>query len=251
MQFSLLFSLGALAAVSAAPSSPLVLEARQTGTLCDQYAYWSGNGYELLNNLWGKDAATSGSQCVTLDGTTNAGLAWRTNWTWSGGPESVKSFVYAGKQFPKGRTIQSISSMHTSVSWRYSTEKLRANVAYDMFTAADPNHANSFGDYEVMIWLARLNNAKPIGGDMGIRSIGGRSYNLWVGYNGAMKVFSFVAVGNQYDWSGDAKLFFDYLKDNERYPADSQNLIVYQFGTEAFVGGPATMTVSQFAANVN
>lgn len=27
--------------------------------------------------------------------------------------------------------------------------------------------------------------------------------------------------------------------------------LVYQFGTEAFTGGPATMTVSQFSASIN
>ncbi|KAK3985047.1 glycoside hydrolase family 12 protein [Cladorrhinum sp. PSN332] len=249
MKFSLFLH---LAVAAAAPSSVVTtLETRQQRTLCNLYDYWSGNGYELLNNLWGKDTATSGSQCTYLTSSSNSGISWSTTWTWAGGPDSVKSYVYSGKQITKGRTIQSISSMPSSVSWRYNTENMRANVAYDIFTAADPNHVNSFGDYEVMIWLARLNNVYPIGSDMGIRSIGGKSYNLWTGMNGNMKVFSFVAVGNQYDWNGDAKLFFNYLSDNEGYPASQQNLIVYQFGTEAFVGGPATMTVSRFSASVN
>ena len=43
-------------------------------SLCDLYAYWSGSGYELLNNLWGKDTATSGSQCTYLDGTAGGGI---------------------------------------------------------------------------------------------------------------------------------------------------------------------------------
>jgi xyloglucan-specific endo-beta-1,4-glucanase len=52
----------------------------------------------------------------------------------------------------RGRKITSIGSMQTSVSWSYSTTNIRANVAYDIFTAADPNHSNSSGDYELMIW---------------------------------------------------------------------------------------------------
>lgn len=53
-----------LSLVSLAAATPLgSLEERQSTTLCGQYSYWSGNGYEVLNNLWGKDAATSGSQC--------------------------------------------------------------------------------------------------------------------------------------------------------------------------------------------
>lgn len=145
---SLLF-LASLAA--AVPSAPV--EKRQIQTLCDQYAYWSGSGYEANNNLWGRDAASSGEQCTYIDGASDAGVQWHTTWRWEGSPNNVKSYVYAGKQFDRGRTISSISSMQTSVSWAYdTTQNVRANVAYDIFTAEDPNHVNSSGDYEVMIW---------------------------------------------------------------------------------------------------
>ena len=140
-----------LSSLTAAASLPA--EKRQQKTLCDQYAYWSGNGYEMNNNLWGRGSASSGSQCTYLDSASNNGIQWRTTWTWNGSPNNVKSYVYAGKQVTKGRKISAISSMPTSVAWRYSTENgVRANVAYDIFTAADPNHDNSSGDYELMIW---------------------------------------------------------------------------------------------------
>lgn len=137
-----------MAAVLAAP-----LEKRQIVTLCDQYAYWSGNGYEANNNLWGRDAATSGEQCTYINGASDAGVQWYTTWTWDGSPDNVKSYVYTGKLFDTGRTISSINTMQTSVSWAYdTTENVRANIAYDIFTAQDPNHDRSSGDYEVMIW---------------------------------------------------------------------------------------------------
>lgn len=143
---SSLLSIGALSA----PSVPPLLERQQS--LCAQYAYWSGNGYEILNNLWGQSAASSGSQCTYVDGSSSNGVSWHTAWTWQGGENNVKSYVYSGKQIAKGRNISSISSMQTSVSWSYNTQNVRANVAYDIFTAADPNHATSSGDYELMIW---------------------------------------------------------------------------------------------------
>jgi xyloglucan-specific endo-beta-1,4-glucanase len=139
-----------LAAAAVVQSATLVT--RQQKTLCDLYAYWSGNGYELLNNLWGKDSATSGSQCTYLDGTSNNGVQWHTTWTWQGGPNNVKAYPYMGRQVAKGKTISSINKMPTSVTWKYDNENIRANVAYDVFTAADPNHVNSSGDYELMIW---------------------------------------------------------------------------------------------------
>jgi xyloglucan-specific endo-beta-1,4-glucanase len=145
-----------LSAATLALSSPLQPESqivpRQQRTLCELYAYWSGNGYELLNNLWGKDSATSGSQCTYLDGTNNGGIQWHTTWTWQGGENNVKSYPYSGRQFSRGKRISSISRMPTTINWQYDNENIRANVAYDVFTATDPNHVNSSGDYELMIW---------------------------------------------------------------------------------------------------
>lgn len=122
-------------------------------TLCSQYAYWSGNGYDLNNNLWGQSAASSGSQCTYLDGSSSNGVSWSTSWNWQGGENNVKSYVYSGRQMQTGRLISSISGMPTSASWSYSTTNgVRANVAYDLFTASNPNHSTSSGDYELMIW---------------------------------------------------------------------------------------------------
>lgn len=235
--------------VAAAPST--LLEERQQQTLCQQYGYWSGAGYELNNNLWGKNAASSGSQCTYLDSASGGGIAWHTTWNWQGGQNNVKSYVYSGRQVPKGRLISSIGSMQTSVSWSYNTNNVRANVAYDLFTASDPNHSASSGDYELMIWLAKIGDIYPIGSSVGTVNVAGRSWNLWVGMNGAMKVFSFVAPTPMNSFSADVKQFYQYLQNRQGYPAGNQYLLTFQFGTEAFTGGPATMGVSQFSANVN
>nr|7EE2_A Chain A, glycoside hydrolase family 12 beta-1,3-1,4-glucanase [Chaetomium sp.]7EEE_A Chain A, glycoside hydrolase family 12 beta-1,3-1,4-glucanase [Chaetomium sp.]7EEJ_A Chain A, glycoside hydrolase family 12 beta-1,3-1,4-glucanase [Chaetomium sp.] len=226
------------------------LDKRQQVTLCEQYGYWSGNGYEINNNLWGRDSATSGWQCSYLDGSSDSGIQWHTTWEWQGGQHDVKSYVYSGKQFPRGQRITSINSMQTSVSWYYDTTNVRANVAYDIFTAADPNHVNSSGDYELMIWLAKYGDVQPIGSPVGTVHVNGRNWELWIGMNGNMKVFSFIAPSPLNSWSGEVKEFFNYLQYNQGYPAGDQHLIVFQMGTEAFTGGPATMTVSHFSANI-
>ncbi|KAK3395153.1 glycoside hydrolase family 12 protein [Podospora didyma] len=244
-----LLSASSAAWASALPAQPVA--SRQLKTLCEQYAYWSGNGYEVLNNLWGKDAATGGSQCTYVDGTANNGVQLHTTWTWQGGPNNVKSYIYIGKQVTKGRKISQISSMQTTTNWSYNTNNVRANVAYDVFTAADPNHVNSSGDYELMIWLARLGDIYPIGSSTGTVTVAGRTWDLWVGMNGSMKVYSFIATSTVNSFSADVKQFFNYLQSNQGYPASSQNLIVFQVGTETFTGGPATMTISQFSANIN
>jgi xyloglucan-specific endo-beta-1,4-glucanase len=246
-----LLSLVAAAAVHASVIPTTALEPRQQQALCELYAYWSGNGYELLNNLWGKDTATSGSQCTYLDGTANGGIQWSSTWTWQGAPNNVKSYPYVGRQVAKGRTIASVSRMPTTVRWDYDTENVRANVAYDVFTAADPNHPNYGGDYELMIWLARYGNVYPIGQVVASVNLAGYRWDLWTGYNGAMRVYSFVPPsGTIKSFSADVKDFYNYLVSNYQFPAAQQNIIVFQVGTEAFTGGPAKFTCQHFTADV-
>jgi len=105
-----------------------------------------------LNNLWGKDKSTSGSQCTYYEGAVDSGIKWSTEWTWNGGENDVKSYAYAGRQLTKGNLVSKVKSLPTTINWSYNTTSLRANVAYDIFTASDPNHVNSSGDYELMIW---------------------------------------------------------------------------------------------------
>ncbi|KAL2256593.1 hypothetical protein VTK26DRAFT_1431 [Humicola hyalothermophila] len=236
---------------SLAAATPLTsLSPRQQATLCDQYGYWSGNGYEVNNNCWGRDAATSGSQCTYIDGSWDGGIQWHTSWTWAGGENNVKSYPYSGKQVARGMKISNIWNMQTSVSWSYDNTNIRANVAYDVFTAADPNHVNSSGDYELMIWLAKYGDIYPIGSSVGTVNVAGRTWDLWVGYNGSMKVFSFIAPSPINSFDANVKEFFNYLQSNQGYPANDQHLIVFQIGTEPFTGGPATFRVSHFSANI-
>jgi xyloglucan-specific endo-beta-1,4-glucanase len=58
-----------------------------------------------------------------------------------------------------------------------------------------------------------------------MKTVDGRSWELWEGYNGAMKVYSFVAPSPVTNYSGDIKNFFTWLTSNKGYPASSQNLI--------------------------
>jgi xyloglucan-specific endo-beta-1,4-glucanase len=119
--------------------------------LCDQYAYFAGSGFEFNNNNWGK-ASGQGSQCTYVDFHNNGGVGWHSTWTWSGGQDNVKAYPYSGRQISNKRIVSQIGSLPTSAQWSYSGNNIRANVAYDLFTASDPNHVTYSGDYELMIW---------------------------------------------------------------------------------------------------
>lgn len=143
----------AASAAALAHASTLLPRQSHVESLCGLYDYWSNDKYELLNNLWGKDAATSGSQCTYLDGTANGGIQFSTTWTWNGAPDNVKSYPWVNRRVPKGTKISDVKTMKTAVTWKYDRTDIRANVAYDVFTAKDKDHVNSSGDFELMIWF--------------------------------------------------------------------------------------------------
>jgi xyloglucan-specific endo-beta-1,4-glucanase len=259
MLFSATVLAGLLAVATASPVGTPVEKSvtpvrRQAASLCSQYAYYAKDGYEFNNNLWGQGSASSGSQCTYVDRTSSSGVSWHTTWTWQGGQDNVKSYVNAGKQFARGIKVSNVKSIPTSIQWTYDTpSNTRANVAYDVFTAADPNHSTSSGDYELMIWLARIGGVYPIGNKVASMNLAGYNWDLYVGPNGNMKVFSFLPQGTAWytTFNADIKTFFNYLQQNQGYPASSQNLIVLQQGTEPFTGGPATLKVSSYSVSIN
>jgi xyloglucan-specific endo-beta-1,4-glucanase len=101
-------------------------------------------------------------------------------------------------------------------------------------------------------------------------NIAGFNWDLYVGPNGSMKVFSFLPADGswKFTFNADVKLFFNWLAANQGYPINQQNLIsklfdrrwrrgvanmcvAFQQGTEPFTGGPTKYTVSSYSASVN
>ena len=56
-------------------------------------------------------------------------------------------------------------------------------------------------------------------------TIAGRTWELFYGFNGAMKVYSFIAPSPIPHFTADVKDFFTYLTEKKNYPASTQNLI--------------------------
>ena len=126
--------------------------------LCDQYSYYSANGWYINNNEWNAAAGT-GSQCTYLDSINTGGISWHTDWTWSGGDTSVKSYPYSGRDLSSNKQkLTDIATINSVAQWSYTGSNLRCNIAFDTFTSSDPNHAITSGDYEVMVWLVFVQN---------------------------------------------------------------------------------------------
>lgn len=76
-----------------------------------------------------------------------------------------------------------------------------------------------------MYRLGRKGDIYPIGSSTGTVNVAGRNWDLWVGYNGAMKVFSFVAPQEIATFEANLKDFYTHITNNQGFPASSQYLI--------------------------
>jgi xyloglucan-specific endo-beta-1,4-glucanase len=67
----------------------------------------------------------------------------------------------------------------------------------------------------------------PIGNKVTTVNLAGFNWDLYVGPNGSMKVFSFMPADGSWKFSfnADLKVFFNYLAQNQGYPINQQNLI--------------------------
>ncbi|KAI5800742.1 concanavalin A-like lectin/glucanase domain-containing protein [Pyronema domesticum] len=215
---------------------------------CGQWDTATTTNYILYNNLWGSSAATSGSQCTGLDSTSGTSISWHTSWSWAGGSYNVKSFANTALRFTP-KKLSAISSIPSSWTYSYSASNIVANVAYDIFL--DTTSGSSTSAYEIMVWLAAYGGAGPIGSQVATVTIGEKSWKLFDGYNGSMRVFSFVASSSPVtSWSGDMKLFLTHLATN--YGLSTALYVnTIQAGTEPFTGSGAKMTTTAFSATIN
>ncbi|KAJ8109610.1 hypothetical protein OPT61_g7332 [Boeremia exigua] len=245
MKFSTLFTFASTAALAvAAPTSP-ASDLSKRADYCGQWDNQIQGPYTIYNNLWGRDQATSGSQCTGVDGLSGSTLKWHTKWTWAGGAGHVKSYANVVTKVSQ-KAISSISSMPSVWTWSYSGSNIIANVAYDLFTGSS---ATGSAQYEVMIWMSALGGAGPIsstGSAIATVTIAGKQFKLYKGPNGQMTVFSFVATSEIKSFNGDVNEFLVYLRNSQGLPG-SQILQSVGAGTEPFSGSNAVFTTTAFS----
>ncbi|KAJ7750405.1 glycoside hydrolase family 12 protein [Mycena maculata] len=238
--------------ISASPTP--AVEERAT-TFCGQWDTDVVGGYTLFLDQWGLSDATSGSDCASITSSSGTTVAWTTTWTWTGGT-SVKSFTNIGVNDGVNQQLSAISSMPAVWTWSQSSTDVVADVAFDMFTSAT---SGGSAINEIMIWMANF-NAGPISATYSSSgqptpivsnlSLGGHTWDLYFGSNGANNVYSFLPTsGTITSFNTDIKAFFTYLTDDQGI-SSSQYLTTAQAGTEA-TSGSATLTTTAFSLVIN
>ncbi|WUJ12339.1 hypothetical protein OHA21_27025 [Actinoplanes sp. NBC_00393] len=202
-----------------------------------QWANWTNNGYILYNNIWGSGA---GSQTIWARSGTNWGVVANHPRT-----SGVKSYPNTGKTL--NRTLSSLRSVTSSFNVSVPADGDYATT-YDIWAN---NHA-----YEVMIWANQQGAVGPIaeqydanGAVPNVRnlSVGGHTWNVYRGSNGANAVFSFIRTDTN---SGtiDLLAIMNWLRTNNWWGDVTVGEV--QFGFEITgTAGQSNFTVNSFGLN--
>lgn len=103
---------------AAAIGVPTATLDKRATTICGQWDSVVTGTYTVYQDLWGEAAATSGSQCTTVNSLSDTTLAWSTSWTWAGGSSSVKSYANAVVTQSTIKEISAITSIPSTWKWR-------------------------------------------------------------------------------------------------------------------------------------
>jgi hypothetical protein len=146
-------------------------------TSSDQWGTWTNGGYTLYNNIWGSGA---GTQTIWANSFSNWGVT--ANHPNTGG---VKSYPNSTRAV--NRNLSSLSTLSSSFNVTVPNSGAYATT-YDIWAN---NHA-----YEIMLWLNKTGPVGPLGSLQTTASVGGHTWQIYRGSNGANEVFSFIRTSN-------------------------------------------------------
>ncbi|WP_327351355.1 glycoside hydrolase family 12 protein [Streptomyces sp. NBC_01304] len=197
---------GALLGLASAPAQAAVWSS------CDQWGSTSLGGYTLYNNIWGSGA---GAQCVWANSGTNWGV-WADHPATSG----IKSYPNAKKVINK--PISSLASLTSS----YNVSVPSAgdyNTSYDIW---DTDY-----DYEIMLWVNYHGNVGALGSFQGNATLGGHTWAVYKGDNGANEVFSFLRTSDSSAGTVNILPILKWIKDTKGWMGN-ETIGDVQFGYE-------------------
>jgi hypothetical protein len=218
-------------------------------TICEQYGSTTIQGrYVAQNNRWGSSA----TQCINVTSTGFQITQQQGSAPTNGAPLSYPS-AFLGCHYSNcspGSTlpmqVSRIRNATSSINYRYTGGTY--NASYDIWLDPTPK-TNGVNQMEIMIWFNRQGSIQPIGSVVGNASVGGRTWQVWRGSNGANNVISYVAPSPITSWSFNVR---DFINDIIARGAinSSWYLTSIQAGFEPWNGGVG-LAVDNFSASVS
>jgi hypothetical protein len=185
------------------------LSAAATWQSSDRWGTWNNGGYTLYNNIWGSGY---GPQTLWANSYRNWGV-------WANHPNGGGIKSYPNVSRTVGKKLSALTTLSATLG--VSTPSGGAwNSAFDIW---DNNHK-----YETMLWLnytgtaAGGGNVKPISANYDASgnavpayknvSVGGATWNVFKGSNGANQVFSFLRTTKSNSGTVDIKAIMNWIK---------------------------------------
>jgi hypothetical protein len=167
----------------------------------DRWGTWSNGGYTLYNNIWGSG---HGAQTIWANSYSNWGV--RADHPNTGG---IKSYPNAKKVV--GKKISAISGLTSSYNVTVPSSGAY-NTSYDIW---DVNY-----DHEIMLWVNYHGPVGPLGSHQGNVSLGGHSWSVYRGDNGANAVYSFLRTSDSSSGTVNIKPILDWTKNTKGWFGD-------------------------------
>jgi hypothetical protein len=164
-------------------------------TSSDQWGTWTNGGYTLYNNIWGSGA---GTQTIWANSFSNWGV--QANHPNTGG---VKSYPNATRAV--NRNLSAIRSLTSTFNVTVPSSGAYAST-YDIWAN---NHA-----YEIMLWMNKTGPVGPLGSLQTTASVGGHTWQIYRGSNGANEVFSFIRTANTNSGTVDVLAVLNWIRSS-------------------------------------
>jgi hypothetical protein len=188
---------------------------------CDRWGNYSTGGHIVYNNIWG---TRTGSQCLTVFNYND----WYVDATFTGRKGGIKSYPNVTKE----------TNLFVDNMGAVSTTFDMSVVSSGAYTAAyDVWYDNNA--YEVMLWMSWNGAVGPISYSYSCNgacpeatnvSVGGHTWNVYRGSNGANEVFSFIRTSNTSAGTIDITAISQWIRNRGWF--GNAHLHSIQFGFE-------------------
>lgn len=204
-----------------------------TWTSTAAFGSWSNGGYMLNNDVWGSGA---GPQTIWANSFHNWGVMSDQPAT-----NGVKSYPHA--EFDINRSLSSIGGVSSTFAVTVPGTGVY-NTAYDIWL-----NNNAF---EVMLWMNEV-VAGPLGTLKQTVSVGGFTWKVFSGSNGANTVYSFINTGQTSSGTVNVLAVLKWLQSNGWFGGSTATLGNVQFGWEISSTGGVTrnFTVTNYSVTAS
>lgn len=199
---------------------------------CDQWATWNSGGYTLYNNIWGSGA---GPQCIWANHATNWGV-------WANHPNTggVKSYPNITRWY--GRQVSQMGTATSSFNVTVPTSGVAFASTYDVWSS-DNRH-------EIMLWMNRYGAVGAIGSYQTTVSVGGHSWDFYLGGHSGITVYSFLRRGNTGSGTVDIRAVSQWLVNTGRMPNVTIGNVQFGFEITSSSGG-RDFIVNSYSTNLS